>query len=168
MKTAILLALTSLFLATPALARSYYYNPSFPNQPGSYNHHVQSSYHTALHSVAVTSVRDPNGNTWSGSPNGGAPGVKVVEGKATTKSYLGLKPVDPARLNALVAERLKVDPAKVFIQTSERTVRRPGSIFKNALDISYRVMDGNAVASSGKLLLVELKSSLGGRLFKAR
>jgi hypothetical protein len=59
----------SLMLVGAADARRYYYNPSHPNQPGSYNHHVRSNYRTALHSVAVTSVRDPGGNTWSGSPS---------------------------------------------------------------------------------------------------
>jgi hypothetical protein len=59
----------SLTLTGTADAKRFYYNPAHPNQPGSYNHHVRTSYHTALHSVAVTSVRDPNGNTWSGSPS---------------------------------------------------------------------------------------------------
>jgi hypothetical protein len=184
MKTVLLLTIGALFLSSPADARRYYYNPSFPNQPGSYNDHVNSSFRTALHSVAVTTVRDPGGNTWSGSPNGGAPGAKVVEGEkkvvkgekkvvkgkqARKPRYRKLTKIKSSQLKQFVAKKLRVDPMRLSFQTSEIKIRRPNSIFARARRIKYQVTRSrSATTRSGKLTLVRMKNRRGSRLFRHR
>ena len=86
MSTKIFVALFALFAAGSAYAQPhrFTYNPSFPNQPGSFNHWAKTSFNNALHTNGVTRVVDyRTGQVYRGSVNNmnRAPGVTIVEKK---------------------------------------------------------------------------------------